>query len=344
MYDIDEILKMKYPYELYSNDKDIAKKEHISLLKMFHPDLHSNSDEYKEALIKVNELYQEALRWFEHGKWIEDGMIKLASSDNRNYSMKYNVDHSFELGKYYIGDNSILYLIDKVHLDFINNAIDKIENLKYADEEMKDEFERILPKILIKFNTLDEKVGILMEKTEDVYCLRDILNYYNGKMPANHVAWILSTLYNLACYLYYNGLSHNGITIDNYFISPEYHTGLLLGGWWYSTKIDEKMLGVSDDIYKIMSPNMKASKTGTYTLDLESIRLIGRTLLGDKNGMELINDSEIPKPLIDWVRGIPVTDPIEEFKLWDNVIKKSYGKRKFVEMNIDKDKLYRKNL
>lgn len=33
---IDEILQMKYPYQLFTGDKDIAKKEHIDLLKMFH--------------------------------------------------------------------------------------------------------------------------------------------------------------------------------------------------------------------------------------------------------------------------------------------------------------------
>ncbi len=340
MFNIDEILKIKYPYQLYTANMDIAKKEHIDFLKIFHPDLHKNSKKYADVTSKINELYSEAIKLIENGEWIEDKMIRVNSSDGQKYSMKYNVDYSFELGKYYIGNKSILYLIDKTHLDFIDNALNKIKNLKYENDNMKSEFEKYFPKILRKFDTLNKKIGILIEKTEDVYSLKDILNYYKGKVHPRHVVWILSSIYNIACYLYYNNLSHNGITIDNYYISPSYHRGLLLGGWWYATAIDEKMIGVSPDIYNIMSPDMKSSKKGTYILDLESIRLIGRTLLGDKNGISLTKDSDIPKALVDWVRGVPMNNPMEEYNIWDNVIKQSYGERKFIEMDINKDKLY----
>lgn len=344
MIKIDEILEMKYPYQLYTGDKDIAKKEHIDLLKRFHPDLHKNSEEYKNVTSKINELYSEAIKLFDNGNWIEDGIIKITSSDGQKYSMKYSVDYSFELGKYYIGNKSILYLIEKEYLDFVDNALNKIKNLKYENDNMKNEFEKYFPKILKKFDTSDEKVGILIEKPEDAYSLKDILNYYNGKVPPRHVVWILSSIYNIACYLYYNNLSHNGITIDNYYISPSYHSGFLLGGWWYAVFLDEKLFGVSNEIYNIMSPDMKSSKKGTYLLDLESIRLIGRTLLGDKNGISLIKDLDIPRPLIDWVRGVPLNDSMKEYKLWDKVIKQSYGDRKFIKMDINKDKLYTNKL
>ena len=342
MFNINEILKMKYPYELYTGDTDIAKKEHVNYLKIFHPDLHESSEKYKEATSKINELYSEAIKLLESGNWIEDKMIKITSSDGQKYSMKFNVAYSFELGKYYIGNKSILYLFDKSHLDFIDNALNKIKNLKYENDNMKCEFEKYFPKILKEFETIDEKIGILIEKSEDVYSLKDILNYYNGKVPPRHVVWILSSIYNIACYLYYNKLSHNGITIDNYYISPSHHSGLLLGGWWYAVAQDNKMLGVSNDIYNIMSMDMKLDKKGTYLLDLESIRLIGRTLLGDKNGISLVKDSEIPKPLIDWVRGVPMNNPLEEYKIWDNVIRQSYGERKFIDMEINKGKIYAK--
>lgn len=340
MFSIDKILEMKYAYELYTGDIDIAKKEHVNFLKIFHPDLHESSEKYKEATSKINELYSEAIKILESGNWIEDKMIKITSSYGQKYSMEFNISYSFELGNYYIGNKSILYLIEKTHLDFIDNALNKIKNLKYENDNMKCEFEKYFPKILKKFDTIDEKIGILVEKPEDAYCLKDILNYYNGKIPSRHVVWILSSIYNIACYLYYNNLSHNGITIDNYYISPSCHSGLLLGGWWYTVPLEEKMIGVSNDIYNIMSPDMKLSKKGTYLLDLESIRLIGRTLLGDKNGISLVKDSDIPKPLIDWVRGVPMNNPIEEYNLWDKVIKQSYGEKKFIKMDINKDKLY----
>lgn len=340
MFSIDEILKMKYPYELFTGDRETAKKEHINLVKTFHPDLGENSKEYKEVFIRINELYLEAVKLLDEGIWIEDGMIKMTSCDGEKYSMKYNEEYSFELGKCYLGNRSVLYLIYKEHSDFVDNALNRIKKLKYANDSMKQEFEKYFPKILRTFVTSNEKIGMLIEKMEDAYCLKDILNYYNGKVSPRHVAWILGSMYNVACYLYYNDLSHNGITIENCYISPSNHSVFLLGGWWYTVSSDEKMIGVSNQIYNIMSMDMKTSKKGTYLLDLESIRLVGRTLLGDENGISLINDPDIPKPLVDWVRGVPADNPMEEYKLWENVIKESYGERKFIEMNIDKNKLY----
>lgn len=344
LYTIEEILEMKYPYELFTGDKEIAKKEHIDLLKIFHPDLHRDSEKYKEVTSKINELYSETVKLLENGTWMEEGLIKITSSDGEKYSMKYNVEYSFELGKYFIGNRSILYLIDKKHEDFLENALDRIKNLKYENNNMKSEFEKYFPKVLKNFETTDKKIGLLIEKPEDAYSLKDILNYYSSKVPPRHVMWILSSLYNITCFLYYNNLSHNGINIDNYYISPSNHIGFLLGGWWYTVPIDGKMLGVPSEIYSIMSPEMKSSKIGTFLLDLESIRLIGRTLLGDKNGISFIEDSDIPKLLIDWVRGVSSNNPMEEYKLWESVIKQSYGERKFVEMDIDINKLYARKI
>lgn len=164
MINIDEILEMKYPYQLYTGDKDIAKKEYINYLKMFHPDLHENSEKYSDVTSKINELYSEAIELIENGNWMEDGNIKITSSDGQKYSMKFNVAYSFELGEYYIGNKSILYLIDRTHCAFIDNALIKIKNLKYENDNMKCEFEKYFPKILKKFDTLNEKTGILVEK------------------------------------------------------------------------------------------------------------------------------------------------------------------------------------
>lgn len=326
---------------MFTGNKDKAKKEYIAYLKEYHPDKHIGDERYNEVTKKINNLYQKAIEMLDSGHWVEVGLIRIKSIDGQKFTMKYNVEHSFELGKCYIGNNSILYLIDEEHSDFVENALSKINNLNYANDDMKTEFQKYLPNILKKFETFDKKTVILIKKTEDVFSLKDILKYYNGKVPPRHVVWILSSLYNMACFLYVNKLSHNGITIDNYYISPLYHSGLLLGGWWYTVPLGDKMLGVPADIYSVMSPEMQTLKKGDYLIDLEAIRLIGRTLLGDKNGIELLDDKEIPTPLINWVRGLPVNNPMKEYKQWEKVILDSYGKREFIVMNIDINKMYK---
>lgn len=346
MYTVEEILKINSPCKLFENDKTKAKQKLRELLKIYHPDRnYKSTDLYTQATIHIQDLYKEALDMIESGTWKDDNVVIFKGKDGKQYSMKYHINHKLEngyLGECYIGTNSILYIINEDNADLVANMYSRLDDVKYANDNMEKEFKRYLPKILNKFNTQDNKTGILIEKTSDVFSLKDVLNYYNGKMPPKHVAWVLSSLYNMACFLSYNNISHNGITIDNYFISPLYHSGLLLGGWVYAVPIGSKMLGVPEQIYNIMPSNIKSSKIGDNLLDLESIKLIGRTLLGDSTGMSLYQNKDIPKALIDWVRLPSSKDAIEEYSKWNDVIIKSFGERKFTEMNIDINKIYEK--
>lgn len=338
---IEDILIMKYPSELYSNDKDLIKKEHKELLKKFHPDFNNNEEKYNNACTVINQLYAQGLKDIEEGNWYESGVINFIGKDNKKYSMKYKIDYPFELGQYYIGNNSILFLINEDKKKYLDNYLNVIKNFKYADDNMKKEFRRFLPKILSQVETKDNKICLVIEKTNDVYCLRDILNYYEGKVPPRHVVWILGTLYNLSSFLYFNNLSHNGININTYYISPLYHSGLLLGGWWYTIPIGNKMIGTTSEVYNVMPTKIKNEKVGSNLTDLESIRLIGRTLLGDSTGMSLHLNKEIPIPLLNWVKGIPNKDSFKEYENWDKVIDESYGERKFIEMKIDQNLIYK---
>jgi len=76
---------------------------------------------------------------------------------------------------------------------------------------------------------------LVVEKAPDQVPLRDLLEHLNGKLSAEHTAWILSSLLNIACYLQYAALTHNAVSPDTFFVSPEAHSGALLGGWWYAT-------------------------------------------------------------------------------------------------------------
>lgn len=343
IYTIDEILQINNPTQLFPNDKIKAKQIKNDLLKKYHPDLHGGDEKYSRVTSKINELYLQAIESIEKGLWIDENLIKLKGVDGKTYSMSFNKEYDFELGKFYIGNKSILYLIEKDFEDLVDNALKRINSLNYANEDMRNEFEKYLPKILKKIETIEGKICLLIEKTEDVYCLKDILNYYNGKIPAKHVAWILSSIYNILCFLDFNKISHNGISIENYFISPKFHSGLLLGGWWYAVPYKEKMIGTTSEIYDIMPPDIQDTKIASCSVDLESVKLLGRILLGDKVGHSFINDSNIPEPFSNWVRGVSCDDSLKEYKLWTKALISSFGERKFVEMNIDKNLIYKKN-
>ena len=205
---------------------------------------------------------------------------------------------------------------------------------------MKDRMRYFYPSI---YRTLKVNDGILVlvDKNIRLIRLRDLLEYYHGKVPHRHVAWIISSLLNLACFIEYNKLTHNGITLDSYFIDPTDHNGLLAGGWWFATNDSCSLIGVSREVYNVMPKRAKLDRIGCIETDLESIKLIGRELLGDKYGMDFKNrDPDIPESIISYLNSPVCKSALEEYKTWDAVLDNAYGERKFIEMTVRSDDIY----
>lgn len=341
---IKEIIEAKNPGDIFTGNINTLKKEYRDYVKICHPDANKTKDENisSNAMTNLSYLYEKAKEDIDKGYWFYGNMIKIYGIDKKTYSLNFIKKHNFELGEMYISSSCVMYLVDKKFKQFYNNFIKRISNFKYADSLMKDEFEKYLPTKLSNFETKDGKLGLVIKKTKDVLSLRDILNYYNGNIPDRHVAWILSSLYNLACYLSYNKIVHNNITVDTYFISPLYHSGCLLGGWWYTTQEKEKMIGTTGEVLSVMTKTTKDLKLSDTKTDLESIKLLGRIILGSRSGAKL-SEIGVPAPFIAWLRGITNNNAFETYRIWkDKILIESYGERKFVEMKLDENILYKK--
>jgi hypothetical protein len=257
-------------------------------------------------------------------------------------TISYHRKLKFELGEMYISNASVTYAVDREYEDLFNNAVEKISHFQYLDSKMEKEVSKYLPSISKVFET-PKKLCLSIKKTEDLLLLKDVLEYFGGKMGPRHVAWIMGTLHNLLCYVQYANLSHNGISSQTYFISPEFHSGALLGGWWYSKMILDgtPMTKVPKLTYNVMPSDLKISKRADIRTDLELIRVIGRELLGDITGSLLGNDTNIPKPLISWLCHPSSGSAFEDYEEWDKkVLGASFGPRKFVKLDVSSSKLY----
>lgn len=327
----DKILSAKKCGDLFSKaDKATVSLEYRKLAKQIHPDV-CNLQNAEEIFKHLNDLYEEALNLISQNQWEISNMMLLRDIRGRMYRVRYLASFPFELGTVYIGDLSVTYILDKENNCFFENAIHQISSLKYANSDMQKEISRYMPNIRYQFKSEDGRYCIILDKTSDVFLLSDVLNFYGGSMPNRHAAWIISRLCNLCCYFDYLDIAHNGLTLQTCFISPEYHTVLPLGGWWYAMGDGKKMLGVPKAIYDVMPVKAKGEKESSKRTDLEAAKLIGR---------QITDKSSAPKPMLDFLFSGTST-AIKEFEKWNKALDASYGKRQFIEMKIDKRDIYK---
>ena len=328
--DINQILKAKKCGDLFSNDANKAKEEYRILAKKYHPDINPNAE---LAFKIITELYQRAEKLFESSDWEISNRIIIINPNGQGINSGYLSEKYFEMGRFYICKTAIIYLFTSTYEKYYNNSIKMIRNINFKDDKIRNQFESYMPKILNSFKTDKDEYCLVISKTSDVFLLEDICKYYNYDIPDRHIAWIISRLSSLSCLFQNMGIVHNGLTLDNCFISPKYHSIIPLGGWWYTTDIQDKMLGVKTETYQIMSVIAKGNKLSETFTDLESTKFIGRKCINDI--------SKLPKPFKEWLEKGSCDSAFKEFKNWNDVLNKSYGKRKFIEMLISEKDIYK---
>ena len=327
----EEILRAKLCGDIFSrSEKAIVVSEYREMARAYHPDV-CKLPNATEITAKINELYSTALHLIELGKWESSNSVQFQDTAGKKYISRFLKTAPFELGTMYISDGAVIYVFETQYSRYYDNAVSQIKALDYADETMKTEMSRFMPTIRFNFETTDGKKVLILKKTHDVFLLSDVQKAFGGKIPDRHVAWIISRLCNLCCYFDYTGIAHNGLTIDNCLISPEYHTVMPLGGWWYTKKIGEPLIGVPRSVYDVMPIKAKSDKISSCQTDLEAIKLIGR---------QLIDKDTAPKPIMDFLNCGSSANARNEFAKWDSALDAAYGKRQFVEMKINKSNIY----
>lgn len=328
-----EILSVTKCGDIFPYGEENVKAKYKELAKEWHPDTNNNPDA-PNVFAKITELYDKALELSANGKWEKTNYILISKDNGKKIAINYDTHFDFELGACYVTKTKIVYILGSDNEKYYNNAIQRIRSLRYKDNKMKNDLSRFLPKIYQTFNTTNGEYVIVLDKTEDVYPLKNVYEYFDNRIDDRHAAWIISRLCNLTCYLRFNGLVHNGININNCFISPKDHSILLIGGWWYAAKEEESMIGTTKDIYAVMLVSAKESKKASPLTDLESVKLLGRQLLGETSCRKLSLDCSIPKPFVNFLTGGSCNNSYEEFTKWDKALEDLYGKRKFVNMEI----------
>lgn len=321
-----QLLLVIHREELFSSDTKESHKEYKLLSKMWHPDVCSNP--------KAAEVFNHLTKLYKNQKIETKNIVTFYEHQGIPINVEYFKSDVFEMGNIYIGRGSVDFSFSKDWVDSFNrckNNIATISNGIRASPNIKDMEGEVIPKVKQSFLDKTSGLGILrFDIGEGYYRLSDIHRAY-GSIDSKHVAWMISRLCNIICVLYSVGYAHNGITMDNIFICPESHKIRLAGGWSYAAKIGSKLDSVSSEIFKILPQFVKNTKEASIETDIESIKAIGRFLTKGQS---------IPAPFKDWLWSANEQTPYKEFENWDRTIEQSFGKRKFIKMEVDEKLIF----
>ena len=327
---IERVLNAKYCGDLFANNNETAKQEYRNLVKSIHPDICSHPHA-ETAMKKLNALYRRAEECFSLMIWEQTNRVWLIDKSGKRILVSYLCSNDFELGKRYVCNEAVVYVLNPSAKKYYDNYLKSVKALRYANDKMKMEMSRFMPSITMNFECSDRKYAIVVKKSEDMLPMDLLISSLDNTTDDRHMAWMISRLNNIVCFLSYNKVSHNGIVLSNCFVSPKYHSISLLGGWWYASPFDSKMIGTTKEVYNNMPALEKTEKTGTALTDLESVKAIGR-LLSKK--------FSLPKAISRWTSSGSSKSAYQEYKKWSKALISAYGARKFVPFDIDIVKFY----
>lgn len=340
----DEILKIRIekPEVIFMADSEVALKSiYRKMSALWHPDKHiSDRQDTSKVFAHIKALYESAVNKLKQGTLGKGLVVKFQTKNGKEFLFKYQKEKDFELGKVYITNEYVAWCFLPEYKTNAQEGLEKIKKLKFADDKMKSEFSKYVPHIAESFETENYFV-VVMKKEKGFLNLKDVFDYY-VKMEPKHMAWVISTMYNLACFFKYNGIMHGGFTLDNYYINPGNHEGYALGGWWYSKNFGEKLEILSEVAVDVAPVSLLNSKKASEGLDLEMIKLAGRIMLGDSTGVYLNKNPDLPKRLVSWLRDASMGNSFKDYQIWMNeVLKESFGVRRFIKMDLTANDIYK---
>ena len=256
-------------------------------------------------------------------------------NNEEKINFSYYTAFKFELGECYVSESRIAYLISNKYLYYLNNAIENLKSIYYGDDdEIQLYFSPTIPHFYKKMQ-LGTHCLVMFKIPNGVFPLDSIIRYFGGYLEGEHVCWIISRLLNIVEFIHKNGKVHNGINIDNCFISPSNHFVALYGGWWYSKQDGKTMYGMPTSVYNILDEETKKSKKSNIITDINSVKQVGRIISGIETFGE---DIGLPRPLYSFLtsNNSSIDSVLKE---WEEVKRNSYGEPKFMKMDVDISKI-----
>ncbi|MGN1019521.1 MAG: hypothetical protein ACI4O7_04030 [Aristaeellaceae bacterium] len=203
----------------------------------------------------------------------------------------------------YLTRSAALYRFPKAERGKAALAEQWIGRLQYPAADVRN-LPQYFPSVTGRFELEDGGILLAIAREEQLFPLSMF-----GALQPRHAAWVVSRMENICCVLEYSSLVHGGISPASVFINPVTHEAALLGGWWNAG-------------FK------RPPSSATVNADLAAVRKTADAVLGPYR-------SQVPQAFDHFLRDTPCTDAYDDFAHWDQVIHKSFGRRRFVKMDLN---------
>ncbi len=349
-----EIMGANRPEEIFTMNPATLQKEYEAYCEQYKPNQQFHEIRNFVASQQIKFLFKKAKEIL--GSKREDtddygSTISLCSANGESIVFEYDDHMNQRVCDTYINDQEILMTVDSKYevKGLFSNFVEKVEEFISTWENKlpnwKD-FQYSIPQVVKSFRTSDKsKYVLLIKKPCKIYPLREVLNFFSGRMNVKHVISIIKRLYSYACWLDIAGMTHNGICIDNIYFSPgsEVAPGEkysvkdirivgLYGGWFFTTSKNEKITALPMDVRDIVPEFVEKTGYSSFEVDMLSIKKVARELLGDVTGKNLYG---VHSKLCDWFnRTTCQKNAYEEYSEFERICEEVFGKARFVDIDV----------
>lgn len=312
--------------KILGSDPDTVRKAFRRLAHIWHPD--RSPDPRAGAVFAHLVSLRDA---FKGG-----GEAKSASTRNvgasriferaggRKFSMGVLRAHAIDIGEVLVGRHSLAWRFDAGAKDLAEAEISRIAGLKFANTAMEREMRRFLPQLSHRIDLADGGMMLVQPRNHDEVLLCDLIESYNGHIPAEHVAWIGSGLFHIACWLDWAEIVHGAISPEMVTIVPGTHDVRLVGGFGFITPSGVRPATLPSRTLSIVPILGIKGQVADRTLDAELIRATLQDALGGRVG--------VPDPVMHALHMPPDKTAIADYKAWSDALEAAWGRRRFQVM------------
>nr|WP_250808104.1 hypothetical protein [Neorhizobium tomejilense] len=254
-------------------------------------------------------------------------------------AVKANAVHRGALGDVVVTSKTVAYETVAGFEDVADAEARAAGAFRFASQAMEKGMRHFLPRLSRRVDAVGLKVNIF-ERPTDTVLLTDLVRHMGGRIPPVHVAWIVSSLENLACYLHWLGMSHGAISAENILVSPAMHSTILVGGWGYATSFGQRPKALPERTLSLVPRLAVAGETVGPQVDLALVRATALELLGTSGSGGLALMKDVPDALRMWLSLPPGEDAVKDYSSWEKCLVESFGPRKFVKLEVKPADVY----